>query len=91
MNSRLPTASSPVATRAAEEVCPVWPGQPMTADWAIRDPAAVDGNDEARVRAFSKAFRDARLKIFTGLGLDRLTELGAERPLGLVARKNPRP
>ena len=42
--------------RAAEEVCPVWPGQPMTAHWAIRDPAAVDGTDEERVRAFNKAF-----------------------------------
>ena len=41
--------------RAAEEVCPVWPGQPITAHWAICDPAAV-GTEEERVRAFNKAF-----------------------------------
>ena len=48
--------------RAAEEVCPVWPGQSMAAHWAIRDPVAVDGTDEERVRAFNKAFRDAGLR-----------------------------
>ena len=58
----------------------------MTAHWAIRDPAAVDGTDEERVRAFNKAFRDARLKIFTSLGLDLLDELALKRHLCHIGR-----
>ena len=54
-----------VCDNAAQEVCPIWPGQPMTAHWGIHDPAAVEGSDEEKERAFNKAFRelDARLKI----------------------------
>src|SRR5262245_56360831 len=63
-----------VCDNAAREVCPVWPGQPMTAHWGIEDPAAVDGPDETKIRAFNKAFHelDARIKIFTSLRLDKL-------------------
>lgn len=55
--------------QAAGEVCPTWPGRPMTAHWGIHDPAAVEGADEERSRAFNRTFRelDARLKIFTSL------------------------
>jgi len=56
-----------VCDRAANEVCPIWPGQPLTAHWGIEDPAAVDGSDEIKRRAFTKAFREleARIKMFT--------------------------
>ena len=72
-----------VCDRAAAEVCPVWPGQPMTAHWGIHDPAAVGGTDQERERAFNKAFRelDARIKIFTSLRLDLLDELALKRQL----------
>ena len=77
-----------VCDRAAEEMCPVWPGQPMTAHWGIQDPAAVQGADEEKARAFNTAFRelDARLKIFTSLRLDALDRLALQRQLDDIGR-----
>jgi protein-tyrosine-phosphatase len=77
-----------VCDRAAEEICPVWPGQPMTAHWGIHDPAAVEGTDEAQSRAFNIAFRelDARLKIFTSLRLEMLDRLALQRQLDEIGR-----
>jgi arsenate reductase len=77
-----------VCDRAAQEMCPIWPGQPMTAHWGIHDPAAVDGSDEAKQRAFNKAFRelDARLKIFTSLRLDSLDQLSLQRHLDAIGQ-----
>ena len=67
-----------VCDQAAGEVCPFWPGQPMTVHWGIEDPAAVEGSDEAKRRAFFKAYNELhhRLSVFVSLpvdGLDRLT------------------
>ena len=78
-----------VCDNAAQEVCPVWPGQPMTAHWGIHDPAAVEGSDEERTRAFNKAFRelDARLKIFTSLRLDMLDRMALQRQLDEIGGK----
>jgi arsenate reductase len=75
-----------VCDRAAQEVCPVWPGQPMTAHWGIQDPAAAEGTDEDKARAFNKAFRelDARIKIFTSLRLDALDRLALQRQLDAI-------
>jgi arsenate reductase len=72
-----------VCDRAAKEVCPLWPGQPMTAHWGIEDPAAVEGSKEVRQRAFNKAFRelDARIKILMSLRLDMIDELALQRQL----------
>src|SRR5579872_782766 len=66
-----------VCDRAAQEVCPFWPGQPMTAHWGIKDPAEVEGTLENRMRAFNTAFRelDNRIKIFTSLRLESLDRL----------------
>jgi arsenate reductase (thioredoxin) len=77
-----------VCDQAAAEVCPVWPGQPTTAHWGIHDPAAVEGTDEERERAFNKAFRelDARLKIFTSLRLDMLDELSIKKQLEAIGQ-----
>ncbi len=75
-----------VCDHAAREICPVWPGQPMTAHWGIHDPAAVEGSIEERERAFNKAFRelDARLKIFTSLRIEMLDELALKRELDAI-------
>ena len=77
-----------VCDRAAEEVCPVWPGQPMTAHWGIQDPAAVEGTDEEKARAFNQAFRelDARLKIFTSLRLEMLDPVALKRQLEAIGQ-----
>jgi arsenate reductase (thioredoxin) len=77
-----------VCDNAANEVCPVWPGQPMTAHWGIHDPAAVAGTDEERARAFNKAFRelDARLKIFTSLRLELLDRMALQRQLDDIGK-----
>jgi arsenate reductase len=77
-----------VCDTAAQEVCPVWPGQPMTAHWGIHDPAAVEGTDEIKARAFNKAFRelDARLKIFTSLRLELLDRLALQHHLDAIGR-----
>jgi arsenate reductase len=63
-----------VCDNAAGEVCPVWPGQPMTAHWGIEDPAAVEGLDVEKLRAFNTAFRymKTRISLFTALPLRSL-------------------
>jgi protein-tyrosine-phosphatase len=77
-----------VCDNAAAEVCPIWPGQPMTAHWGIADPAAATGSEEVRRRAFNQAFRelDARIKIFTSLRLDLLDRLALQRQLDTIGR-----
>jgi len=52
-----------VCDDAAGEVCPIWPGRPLTAHWGIEDPAAVQGDDDAKRRAFLKAFTTLRTRI----------------------------
>jgi arsenate reductase len=77
-----------VCDAAAQEICPVWPGQPMTAHWGIEDPAAAEGSDEAQRRAFNKAFRelDARIKIFTSLRLEMLDRMALQRQLDAIGK-----
>lgn len=77
-----------VCDHAAREVCPVWAGQPMTAHWGIEDPAAMQGTEEEKARAFNRAFRelDARLKIFTSLRLDKLDKLALKRELDAIGQ-----
>jgi len=77
-----------VCDRAAQEICPVWPGQPMTAHWGISDPAAVGGTDEEKRRAFYTAFRelDNRIKIFTSLRLEALDRLSLQRQLDAIGK-----
>ena len=77
-----------VCDNAAQEVCPVWPGQPMTAHWGIHDPAAVEGTDDEKRRAFNTAFRelDARLKIFTSLRLEMLDRMALKRQLDAIGQ-----
>ena len=84
-----------VCDHAAQETCPTWPGQPMTAHWGIADPAAASGSDEEKRRAFNLAFRelDARIKIFTSLRLEALDQLSLQRQLDAIGKitSNPLP
>jgi arsenate reductase len=77
-----------VCDRAAEEVCPIWPGQPMTVHWSIHDSAAVQGPDEEKRRAFQQAFRelDARIKLFTSLPVESLDQLSLQRQLDEIGQ-----
>jgi arsenate reductase (thioredoxin) len=63
-----------VCDNAAGEVCPIWPGKPMTAHWGIADPAAVRGTDIEKAAAFRKAFKEleTRIKLFMSLPIDSL-------------------
>ena len=80
-----------VCDNAANEVCPAWPGQPMTAHWGVPDPAAATGNDAEVAAAFADAYRmlNNRVEIFINLpfaSLDKLTlqkrldEIGEDKP-----------
>jgi protein-tyrosine-phosphatase len=66
-----------VCDNAAGEICPHWPGQPMTAHWGIEDPAAVAGSDLDKERAFVTAFRYLRNRVgaFTAIPIARLDKL----------------
>src|SRR5258706_15667110 len=77
-----------VCDNAANEVCPVWPGQPMTAHWGLPDPAAVDGSDDRKRRAFSDTFRhlSARINIFTSLSMDKLDKLSLQKKLDEIGQ-----
>ncbi|MGZ8488724.1 MAG: arsenate reductase ArsC, partial [Candidatus Binatia bacterium] len=63
-----------VCDQAAAEACPVWPGQPMTAHWGVTDPAAVQGSDEDKRKAFLKAYTELyrRISLFVSLPFDKI-------------------
>jgi arsenate reductase len=75
-----------VCDNAAKEVCPVWPGQPMTAHWGIPDPAAVKTSSEAKEKAFREAFflLDRRISLFLSLPLSTLDALALKKELNAV-------
>jgi arsenate reductase len=72
-----------VCDNAAHEVCPIWPGQPMTAHWGVPDPAAVHGTPEEIARAFREAFLllDRRITLFLALPMDKLDSLAIQSEL----------
>jgi arsenate reductase len=72
-----------VCDNAAKEVCPVWPGQPMTAHWGIPDPAAVRGSNAEIERAYREAFfiLERRISLFLSLPLTSLDRLAIKREL----------
>lgn len=77
-----------VCDNAAGEVCPVWPGQPMTAHWGIEDPAAVEGDVQLQRRAFREAFffLQRRISLFLALPLDSIDELSLQTRLREIGR-----
>jgi arsenate reductase (thioredoxin) len=70
-----------VCDQAAGEMCPVWPGNPVTAHWGIPDPAAVQGTDIEQRRAFREAYvaLENRIKLFVALPIDKLDRLAIQR------------
>lgn len=85
-----------VCDNAAGEVCPIWPGQPMTAHWGVADPAASEGSLAVQRTAFHKAFREleARIKIFVNLPIasleriqlqQRISDIGGPQFAGRVS------
>ncbi len=77
-----------VCDNAAKEVCPLWPGQPMTAHWGVADPAAVRGTPEEIARAFQDAFSilDRRISLFLSLPLPTLGQMAIQREIDRIGR-----
>jgi arsenate reductase len=78
-----------VCDNAAKEVCPVWPGQPMTAHWGVPDPAAVTGTPEQIERAFREAFvmLDRRIGLFLSLPLTTLDTLAVKKEVDRIGQQ----
>jgi arsenate reductase len=72
-----------VCDQAAAEPCPVWPGQPMTAHWGVRDPAAVEGHYEVKRKTFLSAYTELhrRISLFTALPFEKLDRLALKAKL----------
>ncbi len=78
-----------VCDNAANEVCPVWPGQPMTAHWGVPDPAAVSGSPEQIERAFRDAFvaLERRIELFLSLPLSSLDSLSLKKQIADIGKQ----
>lgn len=79
-----------VCDQTAGEVCPVWPGQPMTAHWGVDDPVAVEGDAEKKMRAFADAYMvlNRRIAIFLSLPLEKLDRLSLQKELVNIGKTN---
>ena len=78
-----------VCDNAAKEICPVWPGQPMTAHWGVPDPAAVQGTPEQIDKAFRDAFflLDRRISLFLCLPLHAIDSLAIKKEIDRIGRQ----
>jgi len=78
-----------VCDNAAKEVCPIWPGQPMTAHWGIPDPAAVEGSSEQIEKAFRQAFMmlDRRISLMLCLPLASLDSLAIKKEIDRIGHE----
>ena len=77
-----------VCDNAANEVCPFWPGQPMTAHWGIADPAAVQGTPDEIARAFRDAFTvlDRRISLFLSLPIATLSQMAIQKEIDNIGK-----
>jgi arsenate reductase len=80
-----------VCDNAAGEVCPYWPGQPMTAHWGVPDPAAVEGSELEQLNAFREAFRtlENRIRIFTSIPIASLERIKLKERLDAIGKAMP--
>jgi len=78
-----------VCDKAAKEVCPIWPGQPMTAHWGVPDPAAVAGTPEQIEKAFREAFMilDRRINLMLCLPLSSLDTLAIKKEIDRIGKQ----
>jgi protein-tyrosine-phosphatase len=78
-----------VCDQAAGEVCPVWPGNPVTAHWDVPDPAVAQGTEADRRRAFREAYLmlENRIKLFVALPLDKLDRMAIKRQVDQIGRR----
>lgn len=78
-----------VCDNAAGEVCPVWPGQPISAHWGVDDPAAIEGAEEEKRKAFLKAFTvlQRRISLFASLQLDQIDKLSLQSKLRDIGKQ----
>lgn len=74
--------------RGAGEVCPAWPGQPMTAHWGVEDPAAIAGTEADQWVAFRQAFKilDTRIKLFTSLSIAALDRIRLQHRIDEIGK-----
>lgn len=80
-----------VCDSAASEVCPIWPGQPMSAHWGIPDPAAAEGTEAERRLAFAEAYRAMlnRISVFVSLPMQSLDRLSLQKRLSEIGAALP--
>jgi len=78
-----------VCANAAGEVCPVWPGRPISAHWGIEDPSLFHGTDEAKRRKFARAagVLKRRIELFTSLPLEKLDRLKLEKTVKSIGKQ----
>ncbi len=77
-----------VCDNAAGEVCPVWPGEPVTAHWGVADPAALQGTDEEKMHAFRQTFRQLsnRIRLFVALPFEKLDRLAIKHEVDTIGQ-----
>lgn len=77
-----------VCDNAANEACPYWPGQPMTAHWGVEDPAAVVGSDEKKLAAFNRIgmYLENRIKLFVALPFSKLDHLKIKEEIDAIGK-----
>ena len=82
-----------VCDQAAGEVCPVWPGNPVTAHWGVPDPAAADGPETVQMQTFREAFHilDSRIKLFTSLRVEALDRMSLKRKVDEIGHAQAAP
>ncbi len=82
-----------VCDQAAGEVCPIWPGNPITAHWGVPDPAAIDGTATERRKAFREAYvsLENRIKLFIALPIEKLDRFAIKRNVDEIGRRGAAP
>jgi len=81
-----------VCDDAAGEICPVWPGKPMTAHWGVPDPAKVEGSDQEKMQAFRQTFRQTfrqlsnRIRLFVALPFEKLDRLAIKHEVDTIGQ-----